>query len=242
MTDTQLPNLWTFKTPKPYPGSLRDEQGNALNGFKVQDTKKTRKVSILCNGRYMRHYKFPKDVVAPKHPMIRWLNTPMCGGYGFYDSDGNCIAFKGIDKAVLAGEKPVGDIMFWNSEKEKCELFLEQAKKLGLEIVEQKKPFEDTYKSLLVGVNKPIKELFDLNSIAQFYGEGTRKTEYAEYDEEYFMGYFLEQEMLGQVQDLTPVQTLLTYVWASPKTLGELMLTGLCLGYSFESTLALMLE
>jgi len=232
MTDTQLPNLWIYKIPKPYKGPLRDEQGNALNGFKVQDTKKHRKLSILCNGRYMRHYKFPKDLVAPKHPMIRWLNTPMCG-ISLEDEDGKLMSFHdGIIKAVLAGEKPVGDIMFWKKEKDKCELFLEQARKLGLEIVERKKSFENTYYSLMVGVNKPLKELFDLGAIAQFYGKGTR------WDE--FENSLLDD--FSKIEHLTPVQVLLTYNWASPITGRDYILTGLCLGYALESTLALLLE
>lgn len=228
-----IPNLWTFKESQPYPGPIRDEQGRALSGFKVQDTKHTRKVSILQNGRYQRHYRFPKNIIAPKHPMVSWINTPMCG-IPLDDENGNLISFnKGVTEAVLAGTKPVGTIMFWKSEKEESEDFITKAKELGLEIVEQKKPFEDTYMSVMVGVNKPLKELFDLDAIAQFYSDSL-KTDYVH--ERYFI------ESLEKVSHLTPTQVLLTYDWANPITARDLMLTGLCLGYAFESTLALILE
>lgn len=230
-TDCQVSNLWTFKTPQPYKGPLRDEQGNALNGFKVQETKKTRKVSIVCNGRYMRHYKFPKGLTVPKHPMNRWLNTPMCG-ISLYDEDGNLMSFHdGVVNALLEGKKPVGDIMFWNSQKEECHIFLEQAKALGLEIFKYQDELRpNEYCSLMVGVNKILKELFDLDAIAQFYAEGTR------FEKEYFY------KNLVKVENLTPVQTLLIYDWANPRSNVDLMLTGLCLGYSFESTLSCMLQ
>lgn len=230
-TDCQVSNLWTFKTPKPYKGPLRDEQGNALNGFKVQETKKSRKVSILCNGRYQRHYKFPKGLTVPKHPMNRWLNTPMCG-IPLYDEDGNDLSFHyPIMEAVLEGKKPVGHIMFWNSQKEEYHIFLEKAKATGLEIFKYQDELRpNEYASIMVGVNKPLKELFDLDEIAQFYADGTGFTK----------DYFYKN--LSKVKNLTPVKILLTYDWANPASTSDLMLTGLCLGYAFESTLSCMLQ
>jgi hypothetical protein len=229
-TDCQISNLWTFKTPKPYKGSLRDEQGNALNGFKVQDSKKTRKVSIVNNGHYMRHYKFPKGLNVPKHPMNRWLNTPMCG-LTLEDEEGNLMSFHdGVVNALLAGKKPVGTIMFRKEEKEECELFLKQARVLEFEILEQKKPFEATYKSLMVGVNKPLKELFDLDEIYNFYYDGIGRSKERRHP------------LIDKVEHLTPVKVLQLYDWSSPETPTEFIVTGLCLGYSFESTLAIILE
>lgn len=233
MTDTSLPNLWVVKTPKPSPGKIRDSEGKALSGFKVQETKKTRKVSIVNNGHYLRHYRFPKDIEAPKHPMIRWLNTPM-SGISLKDEDGKFLTnHEAIIRAVFEGKKPVGDISFFNEKLEDKQALIKKANTAGFETLEYTKEHNKIRLSFVMfGVNKPLKELFELEAIARFYSEGTGWDEF----EDSLLKYF------SKIEHLTPVQTLQSYDCSSPTSAIELILNGLCLGYSLESTLALILE
>lgn len=221
--------LWRSAADFSHQGKIKDVSGDPLHGFKVKNYKKTRLVSTVFNGNYTNHYRFPLEPQAPKHRMVSWANLPMCG-IPMMDPQGR--AFMGTEKileAVFSGLKPVGDVIFKNENLAECEAAEEQAKALGLEVFRYTKPnFADTHTFLMVGVNKPIVELFDLKAIADYYRKGV-----GAHDSLYL-------PVLMGVAHLTPAQALQTYDWASPENTRLLVLTGLCLGYAFESTLAIL--
>ena len=146
--------------------------------------------------------------------------------YGNSLADGEAIA-----AAVLEGKKPVGNISFKRTDGTRKATLVSRARAVGLEVLEYTKPQnEDSHCFVMLGVNKSLAGLFDLAMLSCFYQEGTGWTE------RYFSDY------LEKVKHLTPARALQTYDWASPLDAKELMLTGLCLGYAFESTLAIILE
>lgn len=228
----EVPNLWTLREVQRYPGRVRNGEGKPLSGFAVKESKKRCTVSILSNGYYTRHYRFPKNVTAPKHPMIRWMNVPMCGGMSLCDAAGNSLSSDdAIANAVFAGKKPVGDLLFKHEEVARKSALVVQAIGASLEVFEYTRPHNaESFSFVMMGVNTPLAELFDLEMVCRFYREGTGEAE----------RYF--REYMDRVARLTPVQALQTYDWASPRDAREIMLTGLCLGYAFESTLGIMLE
>lgn len=230
------PNAWSIN-PCARPswmgrgGRIRDESGNALSGFVVKTTKKTRKVSVVDNGYYQRHYRFPMSPVAPASPFVRWENVPMCG-IPVIGPDGASISNKeAIIDAVFAGKKPVGDIMYVEDTLSDRELLVKKAQAQGFEVaMRDHEHINNRVYFVMFGVARTLAELFDLDAIAQYYSTACK----------------VDQESLARClhrfSGLTPVATLQTYNWSSPEEFVELILTGLCLGYAFESTLAILLE
>lgn len=101
----------------------------------------------------------------------------------------------------------------------------------GFEVIECIRPHNaDELSFVMFGVKKPLGELFDLKAIAEFYADA------GDMSRSYFVDW------LTRFVEMTPVSALQTYDWASPADIDELILTGLCLGYAFESTLAIILE
>jgi hypothetical protein len=230
------PNLWALNEAVRDPwmgrgGRVRDEAGRALNGFFVRDYKKSRKVSVVYNGYYSRHYRFPHEPVAPQHPMVRWENVPMCG-MPVVDQEGQSLSNDtAIESAVFAGRKPVGDVMFFRKDVASKVALVSKANAQGFEVIEYTRPHNaDELSFVMFGVKKPLGELFDLKAIAEFYADA------GEMSRSYFVAW------LTRFAEMTPVSALQTYDWASPADIDELILTGLCLGYAFESTLAIILE
>lgn len=225
-----LPILWDAGADK-YAGRFRDANGIPLTGFAVRDTKKTRKVSLVSNGNYLRHYRFPAHLKAPQHPMVRWFNVPMCG-MPMMGTDGHWISNDvAIAAAVFDGKKPVGDVLFLNEHSDKRVELVTKAQAAGFEVIEYTRPHNATKLSfVMIGVNQPLGELFDLAELSRFYHEGTQ------WEERLF------SEFLTERANLTPARALQQYDWVSPSDAMELILTGLCLGYAFESTLAIILE
>ena len=230
------PNLWPLKEDARDSwmgrgGRVRDDAGKALNGFSVRDYKKSRKVSVVYNGYYSRHYRFPIGNVAPQHPMVRWEKVPMCGISVVAASLKKNSDDRAIEKAVFAGKKPVGDVLFYHKDVDKKTGFISKANALGFEAIEYTRPHNaDQLSFVMFGVNKPLGELFDLKAIAEFYADsaGMSRSSLAAW--------------LANFTKLTPASALQTYDWASPEYIDQLILTGLCLGYAFESTLAIILE
>lgn len=222
--------LWTCEVDWSYPGKVRDESGRPLYGFKVKTHKKTRLVSIVFNGNYQGHYRFPLHPKAVVHPMVKWANLPMCG-IPIFDQKGKSLTSEEkILEAVLLAEKPVGDLMYLDSDKEAIAQAESRAKSAGLEVFKYNRSEGDGRTCLMVGVDQPLEKLFDLKSISDYYAEGVNAPR----------DFFLET--LASVGHLTPSQALRTYNWSTPMTCRQLVLTGLCLGYPFESTLAILLD
>ncbi|MBB4861722.1 hypothetical protein HNP46_000533 [Pseudomonas nitritireducens] len=229
-THLEVPYLWALKEPQPRPGTNKDSQGRTLNGFDVRETKHKKIVRVLHNGYAHRRYSFPRDVVAPKHPMIRWLNLPMAGMV-MRDEDNRMLNDgPAIIEAVFAGHKPIVDVMFMEPQND-WQGLVERVERAGMSYEIHSDPeTAATITWVMFGSNKPMGELFDLGAIAGFYGEGTK------------LGAETFMKRLVKVADLNPVQVVSEYDWKRPESLFELMLTGLCLGYPLESTLAIMLE
>lgn len=222
--------LWTCEVDWIYPGKVRDESGRPLYGFKVKTHKKTRLVSIVFNGNFEEHYRFPIHPKAVIHPMVKWANLPMCG-IPIFDQKGISITTEErILEAVLLGEKPVGDLMYLESDVEAIAQAEYLAKGAGLVVFKYTRSEGDGRTCLMVGVDQPLEKLFDLKSISDYYAEGVNARQ----------DFFLET--LTDVGHLTPAQALRTYNWSTPATCRQLVLTGLCLGYPFESTLAILLD
>lgn len=223
-------SCWVLHKPMSRPGRVRNADGKPVTGFVTRETKKTRKVSVAFNGNYCRHYSFPVGVIAPKHPMVSWLNVPMCG-IPLIDADGkSMVDDAAILGAVMAGRKPVGDIWFYKNDVNKIAEFTAKSKKAGLEVIKYSSDKVENICWIMVGVNKPISELFDLAEISNFYSKGTGSA----------LHYFADS--LENLAELTPARALQSYEWSSPQTPFQLVVTGMCLGYAFESTLAIILE
>lgn len=228
----EVPNLWTFDAPQPYAGRIRNEAGQPLCGFRVKDSKTSRTVSILDNGHNRRDYRYPREAVAPRHPMVRWFNVPMCG-LTFRGADGTNLGLGGDDaivQAVLEGRKPAGDFFFRKERSAEKARLVAKARAAGLEVIVYERPDIQPGTYVMIGASQPLSELFDIDVIGAFYAQWTG------IPAECFLN------LLDKVADLTPAQALRTYDWSSPVTPAELVLTGLALGYAFESTLALLLE
>jgi hypothetical protein len=230
------PNLWVLNEEVRDPwmgrgGRVRDNAGRALNGFFVRDYKKSRKVSVVYNGYYSRHYRFPHEPAAPRHPMVRWENVPMCG-MPVIDPDGHSLSDdRAIERAVFSGKKPVGDVMFYHKDVDEKIALISKANAQGFEVIEYTRPHNaDQLSFVMFGANRPLGELFNLKEIAAFYADGAG------------MSRSSLAAWLNQFSKLTPASALQTYDWASPEYIDQLILTGLCLGYAFESTLAIILE
>lgn len=212
-------------------GRIRDEAGNALFGFAVKDTKKSRKVSVIFNGHYRHHYKYPIGPVPPLHAMVRWENVPMCG-LPMVDPDRNFMSDdRAIEKAVFEGKKPVGDLIFYHEQADEKAALKAKALEHGLEVIEYRLPHNSGQLAfVMIGVDKPIGELFDLNAVARFYCEATALNP---------PGF---RKFLTDFSRLTPARALQSYDWANSCTAYQLIMTGMCLGYAFESTLAIILK
>lgn len=230
------PNAWSVN-PDVRPlwmgrgGRVRDESGNSLNGFVVRTSKKTRKVSVVDNGYYQRHYRFPLNPVAPSSPFVRWQNVPMCGIPVIGPNGASISNDEAIVDAVFAGHKPVGDIIYVEETLANRESLVKKAQKHGFEVfLRDHEHIKSRVYFAMFGVAKPLGELFNLDAIAQYYSTACK----------------VDQESLAsclhRFSGLTPAATLQTYNWSSPEDFVELILTGLCLGYAFESTLAILLE
>jgi hypothetical protein len=225
-TPEELTTWRSYETSRA--GRVRDESGNPLSGFVVKNFKKTRKVSIVSNGTYLNHYRFPTLAEAPRHPMVSWRNLLMCGGFLVDDAHGNSLSnSQAIVEAVLAGRKPVGEVIMRKDSPERLPL-IEHAKAAGFQLFERY-PAEgiSDFTTIMIGVNQPIAELFEFESIIEFY------------DCAAFIG-LLDRYDVDSIKTLTPADCLRSYDWANPVTAWDLIRTGLCLGYAFESTLALM--
>lgn len=212
-------------------GRVRDEAGNALFGFAVKDTKKTRKVSVIFNGHYRHHYRFPRDPVPPLHAMVRWENVPMCG-MPMLDPDRNFMSDdRAIERAVFEGKKPVGDLIYYHEQVDEKAALKAKALKHGLEVLEYRLPHNaDQLSFVMIGVDSPIAELFDLDAVISFYCAATAINQPA------------FRTWLTDFAQLTPARALQSYDWANSCTAYHFILTGMCLGYAFESTLATILK
>ena len=198
------------------------EDGRPLTGYVERETRFFKIRTICSKGRHIRSYKYPKYPAAPEHAMVSWDNLLLCGGYCIKKHEDRII----IDNA-LHGRKPVGDI-FLNTVDSRRDAIIDSCQRAGLTYIQYTVPHSASSGGFITfGSSTPIKDLFNLKSIVDYYREVTSSGD----------------EIASRLQDmseLSPVDALQQYGWASPESDSDLVMTGLCLGYALESTVALI--
>lgn len=237
---------WTSSQQK-YKGRYRDENGDGLCGTWLREYKNTYEAVILSNGNSAGQYKYPKILKIPfKSKMVRWQNLYLCGGYNLIDRDGvsRMDENKSIIDAVCDGLKPVGFVITWNEEK--LETYKRQVEKAGLPYdvtyePEEEKENDDGWKYTLGGFYRmgvanhgTIGEVFDLANYAKTYLEFTRTIGY--YSLEEGLEFVISKSHMKLSDLIINNGQGYGYFYAQPKTDGQLMFTGLTLGYPLEST------
>jgi hypothetical protein len=212
-------------TSKPGKAYL-DEYGRPLTGIVARETKNTVKVTICHNGYHCNTYTYYKLPQAPKHPMVSWKNITMCGGYCLSDENGQRTdRSEDIANAVFIGTKPVGDLYYANETD--AQAMTLTASQTGLEVINYQticKYTNSTSYRMLIGVHEPVGELFDLNAIAAYY------TAVVPWSSDSIRKKF------HQIRLMTPAKVLRQYDFFNPASDAEYAVTGMLLGYPFEST------
>lgn len=212
--------LYPFKPGKGY----INENDQPLTGIVARDTKNTVKITICRHGTLRKTYTYDKSTPAPKHPMVSWKNLTMCGGFRLADEKGQWTdRVEAIADAVFGGSKPVGDLTYLGEHDTK--FMTDAARKVGLEVFNYQRidAHSTTYK-MLIGVQAPICDVFDLSAIAAYYKAVAPWT------------FDLIRKKFKHICQMTPVEALSQYDFFNPPTTSDWVVTGMLLGYPFEST------
>lgn len=222
-------DTWIGKTDHPAGKAYMNEQGHPLTGFVMRETKNTKTITICGNGHYQMAYTIDKKLEIPPHQLIRWMNITMCGGFLLFDEQGKRLGDNdAIADAVFDGLKPVGDLFYLSEEEAKR--VADSGRSLGFEVLEYQREFPTNpvaYR-VMIGVNRPIREIFDLEAIARYYEKAVP-----------YMTPNLRNRF-RKIGSQTPIDTLGQFDWANPTTECHLITTGLLLGYPLESTVSLL--
>ena len=148
----------------------------------------------------------------------------MCGGYCLIDENGECTnRIEDIAEAVFKGTKPVGDLTYFDEADAQAMTLM--ASNAGFEVINYQwgSKTSTTYK-MLIGVDQPIGELFDLDAIAAYYAAMVPWSSNS------------IRKKLDQIRLTTPAKALREYDFFNPSSVAEYVTTGMLLGYPFEST------
>lgn len=200
------------------------DSGRPLSGY-VERRYRHSVVRTLCStGRHVRSYKYPRLPEAPEHRMVNFTNLLLCGGYSSSKYPNPCIA-----DFVFAGTKPVGD-MYFTEGSEDLRILLSRCDELGLQTIQQDTRYgPSTNKNVMFGVTADCGALFDLDNVIDYYQNATSR---------YSSGQIPTR--LRGISGMSPVDALQAFDWSSPESDADLAVTGLCLGYALQSTVALI--
>lgn len=219
---------WIEECDYPAGKAYLDEQGRPLTGFVMRETKNTQTMTLCGRGYYRMAYTIDKAIEPPIHTMIRWMNLTMCGGFFMKDEDGKPIDADAIATAVRNGLKPAGDLFYW--QQDHARNIAATARELGFEVLEYQRdfPVNPVAYRVMIGDSRRIDEIFDLEKIANYYEAAVPYTVSA------------LRCRYSEVAELTPIGALMQYDWVNPGSPSELIMTGMLLGYPFESTASLL--
>lgn len=207
------------------PGNVYlDDKGLPLTGIVARETKNKVEVTICDHGTHCKTYTYDKSALAPIHPMVSWKNLTMCGGFRLVDEKGQLTdRVEAIADAVFKGSKPVGDLTYLNEQDVRA--MTDAASKAGLEVFNyQRVSTTLTVHKMLIGIQAPICDVFDLKAIAAYYKSVAPRVH------DQICNRF------NQIYQQTPVDVLSQYDFFNPRSASDRVTTGMLLGYPFEST------
>ncbi|MFL0194328.1 hypothetical protein ACJDU8_01875 [Clostridium sp. WILCCON 0269] len=230
-------------------GEYRDRNGNGLCGTWLREYKKTYEIMILDSGEVQGKYKYPKDVkISFRSEMVSWQNLYLCGSYNIIERE-NCYIHinNRIVEAVCNGSKPVGFVLLNNMSI--LDGYVNQICKAKIYSSIQFHPLkesldgynsEDTFRGyFILGMANEGKvgEVFNLERYAGTYRDFAR---ISGINIEEGLKFVLSRSDMELSELIKDGGSGYKYDYANPSNIGELMFTGLTLGYPIESTIAML--
>jgi hypothetical protein len=226
-------------TPNPpRRGRSKDGQGRPRNGVYLQTFKRFEIKRYIRNGVVLGTFRFPRFERTFQSPLVNDYNQHLAGGwYWRYREDGslrgkNEFNNETILERLIAGRKPLGGFLFWDDQREKKEIFLQNLANLNLSYTSIRE--RDT-EYFAVSRKGRLGELFNFDYFINDYialenGSGCR-----------ILGPHAHlARFLGSTAG-NNLESYLSFDHLHPVSTFDFIITGLILGYPVENTYALLL-
>lgn len=218
-------------------GKYKDENGYALHGVYIRETKNCREKLYIDCGHLRGIYTYPKINSKFSSPYVNDHNLHLCGAWSFTGvQQSECLT------RVVEGKKLMGAYII-QEKKEEYHQWREYCVNSGLPFKDiLPEPGNHNFYEIIIARPEPLTELVDLDALQhdyRAYAEGCKRRETRALIKQ------IDKELLKILTTLDEMKTkraadYLQMDYANPKTAVQLMRTGLLLGFPIESTVSVL--
>jgi len=214
------------------PGAYKDNNGLILHGIYLRTNKHTVDKLYIHNGNLLRKYKYPRINELFSSPLVNDYNLNLCGGW----------TWQGVEERetiirVIKGYKPMGFFSTWSidgyNEMLTYRNEIEDLDDFDLVTLPEREIPGTDVKCHEIGISttKLFKDCFDLKAL---------KNDYMEYAKACEVNSEGITEFIDSIENQKVSHYLSGFDYGNPNSDIEVLLTGLILGYSINTTVSIM--